>query len=191
VGSKNVILFTFYNQHDKIILIINLEVNMSTKSSDTKPVPKPKSKAKPTPKVKPVVETPAPEVAIPVTEPTPETEPDIPLPTPPSLAQLADDIQYLRLLGTYHSLQIAQVMEALARKRKPASSVEKVQIKDTHTGTLYPSKNGAYQSLLKSGDLKELVEKGVFGPNPDKNTFGWYALVREWPDRFEEVKQQP
>jgi hypothetical protein len=175
-------------------LIINLEVNMSTKSSAKKllvPVPKPASKAKPTPKAKPVVEAPAPEVSMPAPEPTPETKPDIPLPTPPSLNQLSDDIQSLRLLVIDHSLQIAQISEALARKRKPVVSTDKVQIKDIHTGTLYPSKNGAYQSLLKSGELKPLLDKGIFGPNPDKNTFGWYALVREWPDRFEEVKQQP
>ncbi|MFC1871493.1 hypothetical protein ACFLYF_03740 [Chloroflexota bacterium] len=32
-----------------------------------------------------------------------------------------------------------------------------------------------------------MVDKGIFGDNPAKNTFGWYALVRELPDRFEEV----
>ena len=63
----------------------------------------------------------------------------------------------------------------------------KVQIKDTQTGAVYPSKNNAYQSLLKSGELKGLVDKGLFGPDPEKNTFGWYTLQREWPDRFEEV----
>jgi hypothetical protein len=157
---------------------------MSIKSSaakSTKPAPKPTSKGKPAPKP---ATTPAPEAK-------PEIKPEV-MPTPPlTLDRLQDDLQSLRLLVIDHSLQIAQILEALARKRKPVISTDKVQIKDIHTGTLYPSKNGAYQSLLKSGALKELIEKGVFGPNPDKNTFGWYALVREWPDRFEEVKQQP
>jgi len=87
-----------------------------------------------------------------------------------------------------HTRQIAELQEALARKRKPVSSNGKVQIRDKKTGTTYPSKNNAYQTLLKSGELKELVDKGVFGDIPAKNTFGWYALVRELPDRFEEVK---
>jgi hypothetical protein len=142
-------------------------IKMSTKPATTKPAPKPKSKAKPTP-------TPTPSPAPPLT-----------------LERLQEDLQSLRLLVIDHSLQIAQISEALSRKRKAVISTDKVQIKDIQTGKLYPSKNNAYQSLLKSGDLKELVDKGVFGPNPDKNTFGWYALVREWPDRFEEVKQQP
>ena len=53
----------------------------------------------------------------------------------------------------------------------------KVQIRDKQTGTIYPSKNNAYQTLLKSGELKDLVDKGIFGDIPEKNTFGWYALV--------------
>ncbi len=87
-----------------------------------------------------------------------------------------------------HTRQIAELQETLARKRKPVSSNGKVQIRDKKTGTTYPSKNNAYQTLLKSGELKDLVDKGIFGDNPAKNTFGWYALVRELPDRFEEVK---
>ena len=74
------------------------------------------------------------------------------------------------------------------RKRKPPASNGKVQILDKQTGEIYRSKNNAYQTLLKSGELKDMVDKGVFGDIPQKNTFGWYALVRELPDRFEEVK---
>ena len=81
-----------------------------------------------------------------------------------------------------------QPQETLARKRKPPASYGKVQILDKQTRQIFPSKNNAYQTLLKSGELKELVDKGIFGDNPAKNTFGWYALVRELPDRFEEVK---
>ena len=86
-----------------------------------------------------------------------------------------------------HTRQIAELQEALARKRKPVPN-GKVQILDKQTGEIYRSKNNAYQTLLKSGALKELVDKGIFGDIPQKNTFGWYALVRELPDRFEEVK---
>ena len=83
---------------------------------------------------------------------------------------------------------MAELQETLARKRKPVASNGKVQILDKQTGEIYRSKNNAYQTLLKSGALKELVDKGIFGDIPQKNTFGWYALVRELPDRFEEVK---
>ncbi len=86
-----------------------------------------------------------------------------------------------------HTRQIAELQEALARKRKAVSN-GKIQIKDKQTGKVYPSKNNCYQSLLKAGELKDLVAQGIFGENPEKNTFGWYALVREWPDRFKEVK---
>ena len=85
---------------------------------------------------------------------------------------------------------LRQLQETLARKRKPVSSNGKVQIRDKETSTVYPSKNNAYQSLLKSGALKELVDKGLFGEVPEKNTFGWYTLVREWPDRFEEIPSE-
>ncbi|MFC2067995.1 hypothetical protein ACFLTP_03170 [Chloroflexota bacterium] len=89
-----------------------------------------------------------------------------------------------------HTNLITHLQEALARKRKRPASNGKVQILDKQTGALYPSKNNAYQTLLKSGDLKKLIDKGIFGDNPAKNTFGWYALVRELPDRFEEVPQE-
>jgi hypothetical protein len=136
---------------------------MSTKKSAVKN-PKPK--------------TPEPEKELP---PTPE-----PAPTP-TLEQLAQEIQSLKQQLSEHSTLITQLQETLARKRKPVASNGKVQIRDKETSTIYPSKNNAYQTLLKSGALKELVDKGVFGDVPEKNTFGWYTLVREWPDRFEEV----
>ena len=98
-----------------------------------------------------------------------------------TLESLPQEVESLKLTA-------AQLKEALARKRKPVASNGKVQILDKQTGEIYRSKNNAYQTLLKSGELKELVDKGVFGDIPKKNTFGWYALVRELPDRFEEVK---
>jgi hypothetical protein len=111
-----------------------------------------------------------------------------PTPAPtPGLEQLQKEISTLKAAITDHANLILQIQEALARKRKPVHSNGKVQIRDKQTGTIYPSKNNVYQSLLKSGELKDLVDKGVFGPTPEKNTFGWYTLKREWPDRFEEV----
>ena len=86
-----------------------------------------------------------------------------------------------------HTSQIAVLQETLARKRRPVHSNGKVQIRDKQTGKVYPSKNNCYQSLLKAGELKDLVSTGIFGDVPEKNTFGWYALVRAIPDRFEEV----
>lgn len=110
------------------------------------------------------------------------------VPTSPfTLKQLHQEIETIKEVLGEHALLITQLQETLARKRRPATSNSKVQIKDKQTGTVYPSKNNAYQLLLKSGELKDLVDKGIFGPVPEKNTFGWYALVREWPDRFEEV----
>ena len=107
----------------------------------------------------------------------------------PKLSDIKLILDALTATALDHTRQIAELQEALARKRKPVPN-GKVQIRDKKTGKTYPSKNNAYQTLLKSGELKELVEKGVFGDNPEKNTFGWYALVRELPDRFEEVHEK-
>jgi len=139
---------------------------MSTKKS---PVKKPKAPA-PTP------EAPQPE------------EPEVPAAPAPTIESLFEELQSLKQLAEEHTNLITQLQETLARKRKPPVSNGKVQILDKQTGEIYPSKNNAYQTLLKSGELKDLVDKGVFGDIPEKNTFGWYALVRELPDRFEEVK---
>ena len=106
-----------------------------------------------------------------------------------NMVYLYSEIQAVKQIVQEHGQQIAGMQEALARKRKPVAN-GKIQIKDKQTGKTYPSKNNCYQSLLKAGGLKELVDKGVFGDNPGKNNFGWFALQRDWPDRFEEVKQE-
>lgn len=106
-----------------------------------------------------------------------------------TLEGVQKELDDLKKLVSDHASQITFLQEALARKRNPTSN-GKIQIVDKVAGTVYPSKNNAYQTLLKSGELKELVEKGVFGDDPEKNTFGWYALVRAWPDRFEEKKAE-
>jgi len=103
------------------------------------------------------------------------------------MKQLHQELETIKQVVGEHAQLIVQLQETLARKRKPVASNGKVQIRDKKTGAVYPSKNNAYQSLLKSGELKGLVDKGLFGPDPEKNTFGWYTLQREWPDRFEEA----
>jgi len=138
----------------------------------------------------PTEEQPKPE-APPESVTPPEPEPDTPATAAiaPTIESIYQELESLKQIVGEHTQLIPQLQEALARKRKPVASNGKVQIVDEKTGQIFPSKNNAYQSLLKSGELRDLVDKGIFGDNPAKNTFGWYALVRELPDRFEEVKQ--
>lgn len=122
---------------------------------------------------------------------TPQTpKPKQTKPDTPTLEQLNNDLTILKQVVSEHTDLLAQLQESLAKKRRPVASNSKVQIRDKQTGNVYPSKNNCYQSLLKSGELKDLVDKGLFGPVPEKNTFGWYVLAREMPDRFEEVKPE-
>jgi len=156
-----------------------MSVKKSAEKKPTPKSPKPKEKLPQEIKLEPPLEA---------LKPTPAPQPEKPKPI--TLAYLNQELQSIKQLVDDHSNLMAQLQEILIRKRKPVASNGKVQIKDKETGTVYPSKNNAYQSLLKSGALKKLVDKGVFGPDPKKNTFGWYTLVREWPDRFEEVKPE-
>jgi hypothetical protein len=43
---------------------------------------------------------------------------------------------------------------------------------------------------LKAGELDALVEQGVFGSDPAKNSFGCYNLFRAYPGRFVEIKPE-
>ncbi|MDD5402582.1 MAG: hypothetical protein PHU52_04940 [Dehalococcoidales bacterium] len=143
---------------------------------------------------------PEPEKTEPVTTPATEKPEDQPIaqqqseeqPTP---LQEQQEEQPITLKSLYTELQslkttVSQLQEQLAKKRKPVTSNGKIKIRDTKTGKVYPSKNNVYQTLLKSGELKELVDKGVFGDVPEKNTFGCYVLFREFPGRFVEVKDE-
>jgi hypothetical protein len=107
------------------------------------------------------------------------------------MVNLKVEVDELRALIQTLTTQMAEVQSQPARKRSPtANGNGKVQIKDTVTGKIYKSKNNVYQTMLKAGELKDLVEKGIFGAVPEKNTFGVYALFRAYPDRFEEVHDQ-
>jgi len=119
------------------------------------------------------------------------TKPEPPSkPKPLTMISLHNELEELRQVVDGQATLIKQLMETPVRQRKPPTSNGKVQIKDTLTGKIYPSKNNVYQSLLKAGELKELVDAGVFGSDPAKNSFGCYNLFRAWPNRFEEVREQ-
>jgi len=164
---------------------------MSKKKSAVKnleaPEPEePQSQETPTdvqPEPEPEAPEPQPEQEVPQPQPEEPVTPTL----PPTLESLFEELQALEKLVEEHTAQITQLQETLARKRKPVASNGKVQILDKQTGTIYPSKNNCYKSLLKSGELKDLVAQGIFGDVPEKNTFGAYALFRALPARFEEV----
>ncbi len=106
---------------------------------------------------------------------------------PLSLEALDDQFKVLREAVLQLDAEIAQITVTLARKRAPVKSNGKVRILDTKTNKVYKSKNNVYQTLLKAGELKELGD--IFGSEPERNTFGWYALARAWPQRFQEFHE--
>ena len=131
--------------------------------------------------------TPVMNVEAPVTAETPALPPK---PKPLTMANLKTELDELRVLIQTLSTQMADVQSQLTLKRKPTAN-GKVQIKDTVTGKIYKSKNSVYQTMLKAGEIDKLVESGIFGPNPAKNTFGVYALFRALgPERFQEIHDQ-
>ena len=163
-----------------------------TKPETTKPEPVQEEKV--TEPVKEVTSTPTPEPS-PTPIPALETKVETPATTPPSkpkpltLASLKTEVDALNKCIQAMNLQLKDFEAFVALKRKPTAN-GKVQIRDKVTGKIYKSKNSVYQTMLKAGELKELVEKNIFGATPEKNTFGVYALFRAYPDRFEEVHEQ-
>jgi hypothetical protein len=129
------------------------------------------------------------------TELTPAPEPaKEQIPNPPKKLTLSDvlrELDILKQMVSHHTQQLAEIETRLTKPLKSISpaSRTKIQIRDKQTGVVYPSQNNAYKTLLKNGDLKELVNKGIFGSEPEKNSYGWFALKRAWPDRFEEVRE--
>jgi hypothetical protein len=113
-----------------------------------------------------------------------------PKPKTLTLAYLQEECGVLMEIIELHSTLITELQETQARKRKPPISNGKVEILDTLTGRTFPSKNNAYQTMLKAGELNDLVKKGLFGDNPYKNSFGCYNLFRAFPGRFVGVKPE-
>jgi len=111
-------------------------------------------------------------------------------PKPITLVSLHAELEELRTIVDQQVIQIKLLMAPPMTQRNPPLSNGKVQIKDTLTGKIYPSKNATYQTLLKSGELEDLVKQGVFGSDPIKNSFGCYNLFRAFPNRFVEVKPE-
>jgi hypothetical protein len=116
-------------------------------------------------------------------------------PNPPkklTLSNVLHELETLKQTVLHHTEQLADIESRLTRARKSTSptSRTRVQIRDKQTGTVYRSQNATYRSLLKSGELKELVDKGVFGSVPEANSYGWFALWRAWPNRFVEVRSE-
>ena len=149
------------------------------KSAEVEPQPVIEIVAEPAPTVEPIIET----KPRPVVEPTPAPV----KPKPLTMISLHTDLEALRQVVDQQTILIKQLTEAPARQRKPPTSNGKVQIKDTLTGKIYPSKNNVYQSLLKAGELDDLVKQGVFGSDPAHNSFGCYNLFRFYKDRFLEI----
>ena len=140
----------------------------------------------------PPAATPEP-VATPMPAPTPTPTPETKVeptakPKPLTMSSLKSELDELRTLIQTLTTQMADVQSQLALKRKPTAN-GRVQIRDKVTGKIYKSKNNVYQTMLKAGELSDLVKAGAFGASPEKNTFGVYALFRAYPDRFEEVHE--
>jgi len=161
-SSKINILFTIVDFQPTIKLSTNLEVNMSEKKPITavtaKEEPKPEA-----PKAKEAAVKEAPKLEASTKESQPEEITPKPeqakvegAPKPKAVEPKLSDIKLildpLTAIILDHTRQITELQEALARKRKPPASNGKVQIIDKKTGQIFPSKNNAYQTLLKSGD---------------------------------------
>ena len=165
------------------------KVNGKTKPETTQPAVTPPEPAHEEKVTQPVKEEVTPTTA-PVTkvEPPTTSQPPTSKPSPLTMAILKVEIDKLWARLQEYSTQMTDIQAQLLLKRKPTNN-SKCQIRDKQTGKLYKSKNSVYQTMLKAGELKELVDKGIFGAVPEKNTFGVYALFRAYPDRFEEVHE--
>ncbi len=155
-----------------------VQVETPTTESPQEPVEQPAESPQPEgePEAPPSAGEPAP--------PQPSEQPQ-PEPMPVSLSDILNAINDVRqLLQDQHELLLT--FQSAKRRAPMLPNGGKVQVVDKQTGEVFLSKNGTYKTLLKRGALKELVDKGIFGTEPEKNSFGWYALKRAWPDRFEE-----
>jgi hypothetical protein len=171
------------------------ETQATTKPAEVKPYSKDAQlhrkpgKKEPKPTVTP---TPTPEVAQPANvvppEPVVEVKAPVEQPAPLTLESLQKAIVLLREDLDKHAHLLEEIQVMVSKKRKPAANGNgKVQILDTKTQITYKSKNNVYQTLLRNDELTDLISQGVFGSDPKKNSFGWYALNRAFPNRFVEV----
>jgi len=120
---------------------------MSKKSKKSPNLEEPKVETPKKKQPKEVIPTPQAEVVVPEVAKQEE---------PLTLKSIQKELNSLKELVLDHAQQITSLQDALTRKRKPTSN-GKIQILDKVTGEVYLSKNQAYQTLLKSGELKELV----------------------------------
>jgi hypothetical protein len=107
------------------------------------------------------------------------------------LVKLLVEVENIKSRMTTFELQLADVKEHHVDARGEMAKRPRTQIKDNTTGRVFKSKNATYQTLLREGALKELVEVGLFGDDSKGNNFGWFALNRALPGRFEEVTPEP
>jgi hypothetical protein len=157
---------------------VPIEEKPESESIQPEPEPVVQAESTSTVELAPAVE-PVPETVEVVTKPEPPAKPK-----PLTMISLHAEIEELRKIVDGQATLIKQLMETPARQRKPPTSNGKVSILDTKTGKSYPSKNNVYQSLLKAGELDDLVKQGVFGSDPSHNSFGCYNLFRFYKDRF-------
>ena len=160
---------------------------------ETAPTVEPVAETEPQPIVEVVVELAHTVETVVEVKPQPVVEPaPVPpvKPKPLTMTSLHAEIEELRKIVDGQAILIKQLIETPTRQRKPPTSNGKIQILDTLTGKTYPSKNATYQSLLKAGELADLVKNGLFGDNPYKNSFGCYNLFRAYPNRFQEIKPE-
>jgi hypothetical protein len=194
------------------LIILEAEMINKNRKPDTETKGKAKGKTKPeTTQSAPVQEEPVPEekVTQPIKDvtpapeatgtptPTPETKVEPPVtavppakPKPLTLVSLKLDVDAMNKCIQQMNLQLKDFEAFVALKRRPPANSSRIQIRDKVTGKIYKSKNNTYQSMLRNGELQEMVEKKLLGDTPEKNNFGAFALFRFYPDRFEEVHEQ-
>lgn len=163
------------------------EIQIEEKTIENQVEPQTKSKIEPVTEPEKVEKQVASTTTTSEPTPTPAVETPASKPKPLTLSSLHAELIELQQKFSEQSALIAQLLEGPVRQRKPVTSNDRKQVKDTVTGVIYKSQNAAYKALLVSGELKELIAKGVFGPNPEKNGWGCYQMFRSMPGRFEEI----
>jgi len=55
---------------------------------------------------------------------------------------------------------------------------------DTKTGREFMALNQCYLTLLREGELEEMLRAGKLADNPEEDRFGWFKMRRFYPGRF-------